>query len=97
MICGPKFEALNYAEVLEKTKGELFSLEEEIEWAERCLHNCHFTQFELKHLLKYHIARLKEEQLNKMSDTIRAMYKQKKTAEAKKMTHGINKDLDKEA
>jgi hypothetical protein len=47
--------------------------------------------------LKYHIARLKEEQLNKMSDTIRMMYRQKKTEEAKKMTHGINKDLDKEA
>lgn len=94
MISGPKFEALNYAEVLEKTKGELFSLEEEIEWAQRCLHNCHFTQFELKNLLKYHIARLKEEQLETMSDTIRMMYRQKKTEEAKKMAHGVMEDLN---
>lgn len=86
-------ETLNYAEVLEKTKGELFSLAEEIEWAERCLHNCHFTQFELKNLLKYHIARLKKEQLKKMSDTIRMMYKQKKTDDAKKMARGIMEDL----
>lgn len=93
MLTGPKFEALNYAEVLDRTKGKLLSLEEEVEWAERCLHNCHFTQFELKALLKYHIARLKEEQMETMSDTIRVMYRQKKTKEVKKMAYGIDKDL----
>ena len=85
---------ITYEDVLShKDNIALLEIDEEIKWTQEQLRNCHFTQFEMKSILRAHINFLRDLQMKKLSQIITKLYRQEKAKETDYLTQGIKEDL----
>ena len=85
---------ITYKDVLSHPDNvALLDIEEEIKWTQEQLKNCHFTEFEMKGILRAHINYLRDLQMKKLSQIITKLYRHEKQKEVDFINFGMQEDL----